>query len=48
VEGSLGKILERRTKTAARPAAGLRPDEVALLTVLKHVASKETGKTSAA
>ena len=48
VEGSLARILDRRTKAAARPAAGLRPDEVALLAVLKYVQSKESGKRTTA
>jgi len=47
VDGSLAKILERRAK-GAKPAAGLRPDELALLTVLKHLQHKEPGKKTAA
>jgi DNA topoisomerase-1 len=45
VEGSLSKILERRTKTSV---SGLRPDEVAVLTVLKHCQPREPGKRRAA
>jgi DNA topoisomerase I len=48
VDGSLAKLLERRAKTGARPVAGLRPDEVALLTVLKYLQHKEAGKGKAA
>jgi DNA topoisomerase I len=48
VDGSLDKILERRTRSAARPVAGLRPDEVAVLTVLKHMQHKEPAKRRAA
>ena len=47
VDGSLAQILERRAK-GAKPAAGLRPDELALLTVLKHLQHKEPGKRRAA
>jgi hypothetical protein len=47
VDGSLAKILERRAK-GAKPAVGLRPDELALLTVLKHLHHKEPGKRRAA
>ena len=47
VDGSLAKILERRAK-GAKPAAGLRPDELALLTLLKHLQHKEPGKRRAA
>ena len=47
VDGSLAKILERRAK-GAKLAAGLRPDELALLTVLKHLQHKEPGKRRAA
>jgi DNA topoisomerase-1 len=48
VEGSLVKILERRSKTAAKLTAGLRADEVALLSVLKYLQTKEPGKRRAA
>ena len=48
VDGSLARILERRARSAARPVAGLRPDEVAVLTVLKHLQHKEPGKRRAA
>jgi DNA topoisomerase I len=47
VDGSLDRILERR-RSAARPVAGLRPDEVAVLTVLKHLQNKEPAKRRAA
>ena len=47
VDGSLAKILERRAR-AAKPAAGLHPDELALLTVLKHLQHKEPGRRRAA
>jgi DNA topoisomerase I len=48
VDGSLVKILERHAKAAAKPIAGLRADEVALLAVLKHLHGKESGKRKAA
>jgi DNA topoisomerase-1 len=48
VEGSLEKILERRSKAATRPTAGLRADEVALMSVLKYLQTKEPGKRRAA
>jgi DNA topoisomerase-1 len=48
VDGSLVKILERRGKVSGRPAAGLRPDEAAVLMLLKHLPNKETGKRKAA
>jgi DNA topoisomerase-1 len=48
VDGSLVKILERRVKAAARSAAGLRPDEAAVLMLLKHLHNKETGRRKAA
>jgi len=48
VEGSLAKILDRRAKVAAKAGSGLRPDEVALLSVLKHLHRKEPGKRRAA
>jgi DNA topoisomerase-1 len=47
VDGSLAKLLERRAK-GAKPVAGLRPDELALLAVLKHLQHKEPGKRTAA
>jgi DNA topoisomerase-1 len=48
VDGSLRKILERRSKAAAKAVAGLRGDEVALLTVLKHLQNRESSKRTAA
>lgn len=48
VEGALGGILDRRAKATGRTPAGLRPDEVAVLTVLKHLPHKEPGKSRAA
>jgi DNA topoisomerase I len=48
VDGSLAKVLERRSKAAARAVPGLRADEVALLTVLKHLHGKESGRRKAA
>jgi DNA topoisomerase-1 len=48
VEGSLPKVLDRRARTAAKSVAGLRAEELALLTVLKHLQHKEPGKKSAA
>jgi DNA topoisomerase-1 len=48
VEGALGGILDRRAKAAGRTPAGLRPDEVAVLTVLKNLPHKEPGKSRAA
>jgi DNA topoisomerase I len=47
VDGSLARILERRAK-GAKAAAGLRPDELALITILKHLHHKEPGKRRAA
>jgi len=47
VDGSLAKILERRAK-GAKPTAGLRPDELALVTVLRHLQHTEPGKRRAA
>jgi len=44
VDGSLAKTLDR----AVKPSAGLRPDEAALLAVLKHVPRKEPAKRRAA
>jgi DNA topoisomerase-1 len=48
VDGALPKLLERRAKTAAKSVAGLRADEMALLTVLRRLPSKEGGRTKAA
>jgi DNA topoisomerase-1 len=48
VEGALGGILDRRAKAAGRTPAGLRPDEVAVLTVLKNLPHNEPGKSRAA
>jgi len=48
VEGSLEKVLDRRSKAVGKSATGLRAEEVALLTVLKHVPNKESGKRRAA
>lgn len=48
VDGSLPKILDRRGKTAAKGVTGLRAEEIALLTVLKHLPHKEPGKRTAA
>jgi DNA topoisomerase-1 len=44
VDGSLAKVLGR----AVKPSAGLRPDEAALLAVLKHLPRKEPAKRRAA
>ena len=43
--GTMAKILTRRSKLAR--IAGLRPDEVAVLQILKHVSTKEAGKKAA-
>ena len=48
VDGSLPKVLDRRGKTAVKGVAGLRGEELALLTVLKHLPHKEPAKRSAA
>jgi DNA topoisomerase-1 len=48
VDGSLAKILDRPATATTRPTAGLRPDEVALLNVLKHLPRKEPAKRKAA
>jgi DNA topoisomerase-1 len=48
VDGSLAKILGHAAKAATKPPAGLRPDEVALLTILKHLPRKEPAKRRAA
>ena len=48
VDGSLPRILERRAKTAGKAAAGLRPDELALLTVLKYLSGRDSAKRRAA
>jgi len=48
VDGSLPRILERRAKTAGKGAAGLRPDELALLTVLKYLSGRDSAKRRAA
>jgi len=45
IDGSLAKILSRASTKAP---AGLRPDEVALLTILKHLPRKEPAKRRAA
>jgi hypothetical protein len=44
----LPKVLDRRGKTAAKGVAGLRAEELALLTVLKHLQHKEPAKRRAA
>jgi len=48
VDGSLAGILERRLKAAGRAPAGLRPDEAAVVTILKHLPHKEPGNSRAA
>jgi DNA topoisomerase-1 len=48
VDGSLPKVLDRRGMTAAKGVAGLRAEELALLTVLKHLQHKEPAKRRAA
>jgi DNA topoisomerase-1 len=48
VDGSLAKILERHSRSTTKPAAGLRPDEVALLMVLKRLPNREPSKRAAA
>src|SRR5262245_5572924 len=48
VEGSLPKLLERRGKAAPKSVTGLRAEEIALLTVLKHLPHKEPAKRRAA
>jgi DNA topoisomerase-1 len=47
-DGSLPKVLDRRGKTSAKGVAGLRAEELALLTVLKYLQHKEPGKRTAA
>ena len=48
VEGSLVKVLDRGSKAAAKQVAGLRAEELALLTVLKHVQNRDNRKRTAA
>jgi DNA topoisomerase I len=45
--GTLAKVLGR-AKASAKSAGGLRPDEIALLTVLKHLQNNEPGTRTAA
>jgi DNA topoisomerase-1 len=45
VDGSLAKILSR---VSTKGPSGLRPDEVALLAILKHLPRKEPAKRTAA
>jgi DNA topoisomerase-1 len=45
MDGSMAKILTRRSKLPK--IAGLRPDEVAVLQILKHISGKDASRTAA-
>jgi len=45
VAGTMAKILTRRSKSPR--IAGLRPDEVAVLQILKHISTKDTSRKAA-
>jgi DNA topoisomerase-1 len=48
LDGSMERVLDRRSKAARKNMAGLRADEVAVLTMLKYVQAREPGKRRAA
>jgi DNA topoisomerase-1 len=48
VDGTMVKVLSRRSRWAPRNTAGLRVDEVAVLTLLKYLQSKDSGRRTAA
>ena len=45
IAGTMAKILTRRSKSPR--IAGLRPDEVAVLQILKHISTKDTSRKAA-
>jgi DNA topoisomerase-1 len=47
-DGTMVKVLSRRSKTARKQTSGLRADEVAVVAVLKHLQVKDSGRRKAA